>query len=71
LTGIRGEGFDIPPLPFGKNCIERQGGFPGTGESGYDDKFIARDFNSDILEVMFPRTNNAYDIMRHRITFEC
>ena len=47
--------FNVPPLPFGVNRIERQRRFAAARKAGKDDQLIARNFNVDIFQVVLSR----------------
>jgi len=55
LTGVSGERFDIAALAFGVDGVESEGGLAGTGEASDDGQGIARDFETNVLEVVLPR----------------
>ena len=40
LAGVGGERFDVPPLAFGVERVERERRFPGTGNAGDDDELV-------------------------------
>ncbi len=65
LAGVGGERFHVAPLAFGKDGVESQGGFPGTGKPGDDHQLVARDLHGDILQVVFACADHADDIGRH------
>ena len=59
LAGVGGKRFHVAALAFRENGVERQGGLAGTGQTSQDDQFIARDFDADVLEVVFARADDA------------
>lgn len=59
LAGVGGERLHVAALTFGKNRVESQRGFAGTGQTGQDDQPVARDFHGDIFEVVFARADDA------------
>jgi hypothetical protein len=52
--GIGGEGFHVSPLAFGKDGVESQRGFSGSGQTGDDGDEVVRNGKRDILEVVLP-----------------
>jgi hypothetical protein len=62
LTGISRQRLNIASLTFGKDGIERQGGFARAGETRDNHQFVTRDFYGDILEIVFACTNHADDV---------
>ena len=56
LAGIGGERFDVPPLPFGVERVERERRFPGARDAGDDDELVPGDRDADILEVVLAGT---------------
>ncbi len=56
LAGERREALYVPPLPFGKERVEREGAFARAGNTGQADQFIARKHNIDIAKVVLPST---------------
>jgi len=56
LPGVRGEGFDIAALAFRVKGIERERGFAGAGDAGYDDQLVAGNGDADIFEVVLAGT---------------
>ncbi len=65
LAGIGGERLNIPPLTFGKDGVEGQRGFTGTGETGDYHQLVAWNFHRNILQIMFACTHHADYIGRH------
>jgi hypothetical protein len=59
LARVGGEGFHVAALSFGENRIECQGRLARAGQAGQDDQFIPRDFDSNVLKVVFARANHA------------
>ena len=55
LAGIGRKTLNISPLSLSKKCVERQGGFPRTAGSGYNDQGVARQVDIDLFEVVFGR----------------
>ena len=47
--------FDVPPLPFGVNRIERQRRFAAARKAGKDDQLVARNFDVDVFQVVLSR----------------
>jgi len=56
LPGVRGEGLNVPALPFGIERVERECGFAGAGDTGDDDELVAGDLHTDIFEVVLAGT---------------
>ena len=54
LAGVGRQRFDVPPLPFGVDRVERQRRFPRPGKAGDDGQRLPRDHDRDVLEVVFP-----------------
>ena len=52
LPGVGRERFDIPPLPFGVDGVERQRRLPGAADSGDDDQLPGGQRQVDVLEVV-------------------
>ena len=62
LPGICGEAFHIAALAFGIEGIECQRTFSASGKSGDDHEFVARDFNVDVLEVVYACAFDEYGV---------
>ena len=58
LPRVGGERFDVPPLAFGVDGIEREGRFTRSADAGNDRQGIVRDFKINILEIVDPDTMN-------------
>ncbi len=52
LPGIGGERFHVPPLAFGKNGVEGQGGLARPAHAGDDYKLVSWDVEVDVFEVV-------------------
>ena len=52
LPGIAGQRLHIAPLPFRVDRVKGKRTLAGTGQSRHHDKFIARDIQVDILQIM-------------------
>ena len=63
LAGVGRERFDITPLTFSVDGVERQAGFAGAGQPGDHHQFVAGDFHVDVLQVVFARA--AHDEFVH------
>ena len=62
LPRVRREGFDIPPLPFGKERIERQRTFPRSTQTGDDNQPVERQVEVEIFEIIVadaPKANHG------------
>ena len=46
-------------MALGVDGVERQGGFARTARSGDDDEMLPREFEGDVLQIMFPRALDA------------
>ena len=55
LSGIAGEGFDIPPLSLRIDGIKRQRALAGPGKPGKNHQFVPWNGDADILQIMHPR----------------
>src|SRR5690349_8269910 len=49
LAGVGGEGFDVPPLTFRIDRVERQRRLSGAAQTGNDRQAVARNANADIF----------------------
>ena len=58
LAGVRRQRLHVAPLSFRINGVKSQRRLPGTGKSCENNKFISRNINADILQVMLPCTAN-------------
>ena len=56
LAGVGGERFDVPPLAFGVQRVERERRFPGAGDAGDDHELVPGDRDADIFEVVLAGT---------------
>ncbi len=55
LAGVGGERFEVAPLGFPEDDVERQGGLSGAGHAGDDGDPAARDVDVDPPEVVLGR----------------
>jgi hypothetical protein len=63
LARISRKRFDISPLPFGIDRVECQTGFTRAGKPRNHNKFVARDINVNVFEVVFTRAAH-FDILQ-------
>ncbi len=56
LAGVGGERFDVPPLSFGVQRVERERRFPGARDARDDDELVPGDGDADIFEVVLAGT---------------
>ena len=59
LPGIRGEAFDVLPLPFGVERVEGQRTLAGAAGAGDHDQPIARQGEIEVLQVVCPSPVDA------------
>jgi len=50
--------FQIPPLAFGEECVESEGGFSGPAYAGNHDELVAGKGNIDVLEIVLASAAN-------------
>ena len=65
LPGVDRQAFDILPLAFGIQRVERQRAFARTAGAGDDDQPIAGNVEIDVLQIMDPRAANPNRLERH------
>lgn len=63
LAGVGGERFDVPPLPFGVQRVERKSRFPRVRDARDDDKLVPGNRDADIFEIVLAGT--LYDDVLH------
>jgi hypothetical protein len=51
--------FHETALALGKNNVEREGGFAGTGDAGHDGELAVRNGERKILQVVFARADDG------------
>ena len=56
LPGVCRKRFHIPALPFGIKGVKGKGRFPGSRQTGDNHKFIARQLDIDIFQIMLSGT---------------
>ena len=66
LPRVCGEGFDVPPLPFSIDGIERERTLSGAGHPGDDHQLAAGNHDIYVLEVVLTRTPHDYRISHCR-----
>ena len=59
LAGVRGQRFDVAPLPLGVNRVEGERRLARSADAGHDDQLADRQRQVDILEVV--RARSAHD----------
>ena len=59
LAGIRGHRVEEATLAFGKDDVEGESGFPGSGEPGDNDKFVVGNGDLDVFEVVVAESVNG------------
>src|SRR5260221_1593301 len=69
LASVRRERFDVAALAFGVNGVKSERGFAGAGKAGDHGEGVARDFETDVFEVVLPRAANdqlgqTHDLVR-------
>ena len=64
LSGIAGKALDVASLPLGIDGIEGQTGLTRPAQSGNHHELVARYLNTDILQVVFPSSDDLQYI-RH------
>ncbi|OPZ82265.1 MAG: hypothetical protein BWY77_00253 [bacterium ADurb.Bin431] len=69
LPGVGGEGLDVAALSLGIKGVEGEGGFAAPREAGDHDQPVARDFEIDILEIVFAGAANDDMLFFHRPAF--
>ena len=52
LPGVDRETFDVLPLPFGKERVERERALARAARPGDDDQAVAGDVEIDVLQVV-------------------
>ena len=52
LAGIGRERFDVAPLAFGVDRVERERGFAGARNAGDDGELVVRNREREVLEVV-------------------
>ncbi len=55
LPGVGGEAFDVAALALGVDGVEGERGLSAPRKSGHHDKFIPRQRDGNVLQVMFAR----------------
>jgi len=58
LPGVGGERLHIATLTFGKNSVESQAGFTGSGNPGENDQFLFWQLYINVLQVVFPSASD-------------
>ncbi len=53
LTSVSAHAFHKTPLPFRKNYIERERGFPGTGNTRKHGECAMGNFQRDVFQIVF------------------
>ena len=69
LAGVGRKRFDITTLTFGVDGVKGQAGLARSRQAGENHHFVARDFQVDILEVMFACAANDQLVLCHRFGF--
>src|SRR5437660_322207 len=64
LPSVGREAFDILPLPFGEQRIERERTLARTARTRDDDQAVARDVEIDVLQVVDAGPADADDFRR-------
>ena len=59
LARVGRDALEEPALAFGEEDVEGQGGFAGAGDAGHDRQRAVRDFERDVLQVVFAGTTEA------------
>ena len=59
LPRVRRKRFDVPPLPLGVDCVERETRLARAGNAGDHRDGVVRDCNVDILEIVDARPAHA------------
>ena len=60
IPGIRGEGLDVAPLPFGKERVERQRRLSASAQPGNHRQAVAGDADVDVLQIVHAGTIHFY-----------
>ena len=58
LTGIYGKAFDVLPLTFCVQRVERQRTLPRTARSRDDDEPVSRNIDTDVLQIVHSSAND-------------
>lgn len=53
LARVGRERLNVAALAFSKDGVEGKGGFAGAGKARKDDKFVSRDFQRNVFEIVF------------------
>ena len=56
LSGETGEAFDVPPLPFGVQGVERQRRFSASAYAGEADEPVPRQNEINVPQIVLPGT---------------
>ena len=67
LAGVRGQRFDVAPLAFGVDGVERERRLAGARQSRDDGEAVPRDLDGDVLEVVLAGAPHDQRIARHRL----
>ena len=67
LPGVGGQRLDVAPLSLGVDRVEGQRRLARPREAGDDDKFVPRDIDVDILQVVNARAPNRNPVASHEI----
>ena len=59
LARIGREGLHVPTLAFGVQGVKGQGGLSTAAQPGDDHEFFPRDFQGQVVQVVFARSKNA------------
>jgi hypothetical protein len=65
LARVRGEGFDVAPLPFRINRVKSQGRFAGAAQTRNYGNRITGNLNIDIFQVVLARAMHC-DTVQHK-----
>ena len=68
LPGIGRQRFDVPPLAFRVNGVERQRRLSRSAQASNHRQTIPRNAHTDVLQVVLPRAGNCY-IPQHSVKF--
>ncbi len=58
LTGVGRQGLDVAPLSLGVDRVERETGLARPRDAGEHDQLVARQFDVDVLQVVFAGTSD-------------
>ena len=58
LSSVGRQTFHVAALTFGKNCVEREAGFPRARKAGENDEGIAWQIDGDVFEVVLSSTSH-------------